>query len=176
MNLPNSFITAISKYNIDQDHIIFAATADFDMDYRFADTIIALTKEKLIIAAYPYREKAEYHMGGYGSRQISTVAASNTSTGSKSARTTGSSAHQYSDTLLTPPALQFYDLARVEKLEVLRQISTGVLLTVIDGTERNLCQFSNTRMGAFLRLCKVLDKVKKGEEILPEDLDVEKGK
>ena len=39
--------------------------------YRFADTIIALAKDRLIVAAYPYREKAEYHLGGYGSRQDS---------------------------------------------------------------------------------------------------------
>ena len=167
MNLPKSFITAISKYNIDRDDIIFAATADFDMDYRFADSMIALAKDRLIVAAYPYHEKAEYHLGGYGSRQMST--------GSADSRISATGAG-IEAALVQEPALCFYELARVEKMEVIRQISTGVLMAVIDGTERNLCHFSNTRMAAFLGLCKLFSKVKKNEEILTEDLDVEKGK
>ncbi len=165
MNLPKSFITAISKYNITKEDVLFAATADFDMDYRFADSVMALTKDKLIIAAYPYREKAEYHLGGYGSRQMSGTLLKGTSYDP-----------HYEDPLTEEPALCFYELDHIEKMEVLRQISTGVLMAVIDDTERNLCHFSNTRMAAFLRLCKLFDKIKKGEELLPEDLDVEKGK
>ena len=153
MKLPKSFTQAVSKYGISKDDIIFAATADFDMEYRFADSIIALTKTKLILAAYPYREKSEYRLGGYSSWQL-----------------------QESASLLEEPALCFYDLTTVSKMEVIREISTGVLLAEIDGTERNLCHFSNTRMESFLRICKLLDKLKKNEEILPEDLDVAKGK
>lgn len=69
MNLPSNFISVIQKYGITEKDIIFAATADFDSDYRFADSIVALTKEKLILAAYAYIEKAEYHFGGYGGWQ-----------------------------------------------------------------------------------------------------------
>lgn len=149
MNLPTSFMTAVSKYNISKEDIIFAASADFDMDYRFADSIIALTKHKLIVAVYPYRDKTEYHLGGYGSWQLPDR-----------------------DT----PALCFYDLKQVEKPEVLRQVSSGIFLARIDGIERNLCHFSNTRMAAFLQLCKIFDKLKKEEAILPEDLDITRGK
>ena len=114
MNLPTSFTTAAGKYHISEEDIIFAASADFDMEYRFADSIIALTKNKLIIAAYPYREEEEYRFGGYGSWQLRGI---------------------------ETPALFIYPLERVKKLEVLRQVSTGVLLAVIDGVERNLCHF-----------------------------------
>ena len=54
MNLPNSFISIARKYGIKKEEIIFAAAADFDAEYRFADSIAALTKEKLNLAAYPY--------------------------------------------------------------------------------------------------------------------------
>ena len=154
MKLPTSFTAAIEKYGIQKDHIIFAATADFDMEYRFADSVIALTESKLILAAYPYQEKTEYHLGGYASWQLREDAAG----------------------ILIQPALRLYDLQQVEKLEALRQISTGVLMARIEGTDHNLCHFSNTRMAAFLLLIKVFDKLKKKEEILPEDLDVAKGK
>ena len=69
MNLPKSFISIAGKYGIEKEKIIFAATADYDTEYRFADTIVALTGEKLLLAAYPYRENAEYQFGGYGSWQ-----------------------------------------------------------------------------------------------------------
>ena len=71
MNLPGSFIAVAGRYGIQKEDIIFAAMADFDMEYRFADSVVALTKEKLVLAAYPYREKAEYRFGGYGGWQLS---------------------------------------------------------------------------------------------------------
>ncbi len=152
MKLPKSFINAVKKYGIGEDDIIFTAAADFDMEYRFADSIAALTKTKLIYAAYPYHGKREYRFGGYGGWQVAEDAV-----------------------LLEEPALQIFELEQVERLEVLREISSGVLMAVIDGTERSLCHFSNTRMEFFMRICRILEKLKKAEEITPEDLDVKRG-
>jgi len=149
MQLPTGFTEAVGKYHIAPEDIIFAAAADFDMEYRFADSVVALTKNKLILAAYPYKEQAEYRFGGYSGFQ------------------------SLSD---STPALCLYDLNRIDKLEVLRQVSSGVLMAVIDGSERRLCRFSGTKTAAFLQLCKIFDKVKKQEEILPEDLDITMGK
>lgn len=149
MNLPKTFISAVNKYGITEDSILFAACGDFDMDYRFADSVAALTGTKLIIGAYPNQAKTEYRLGGYGSFEL---------------------------TALEEPALYIYDLDQVEKLEVLRQISSGLLLARVDGADRDLCHFSNTRMAAFSQLCKIFHKVKKQEDIQPEDLDVSKGK
>lgn len=159
MKLPKSFVSIAGKYGIREEDIVFAAMADFDAEYRFADTIVALGKEKLLVAAYPYREKTEnghaveYQFGGYGGWQISEETA-----------------------LAEEPALQIYDLSQVEKMEVLRQVATGVLLAKIDGVEHNLCHFSNTRMESFHKISSLLEKVKKGEEITEEDLNVRRGR
>lgn len=153
MQLPGSFCKVIKKYGIEQKDILFAAQGDFDEEYRFADSVIALTKDRLLVAAYPYVEKREFRFGGYTGWQM---------------KENGAFGEE--------PALCIYELARVEKLEVLRQVSAGVLLAVIDGKERNLCHFSNTRMSYFMQMGRILDKMKKGEEIQAEDLDVEKGK
>ncbi len=134
---------------------MFAAAADFDEEYRFADTIVALTAKKLILARYPYVEKAEYQFGGYSSWQLEEV-------GKKTAD--------------AEPALQVYDLDKIGRMEVLRQVAAGVLMVEIDGVERNLAHFSNTRMEPFLRLCRLKGKLEKGEEITKEDLDVKRGK
>lgn len=165
MNLPESFISIAGKYGVSKEEIIFAGMADFDMEYRFADTIVALTKDKLLVAAYPYREKMEYCLGGYGGWQIT------------EGRSAGKeSASRERAALAQEPALQIYDLQAIEKMEVLRQVSTGVLLGKIDGTERNLCHFSNTRMESFMKLCSLVQKLKKGEEITKDDLNIKKGK
>ncbi len=153
MKVPDSFIRAAERFGIGREEIVFAAAADFDMEYRFADGIAAVTEKQLIFAAYPYWEKREYRFGGYSGWQL-----------------------DESTAMTDEPALQLWELERVERLEVIREVSTGVLMAVIDGTERCLCHFSNTRMEAFLRICRILGKLKKGEEITPEDLDVKKGR
>ena len=196
MNLPKSFISIAGKYGIEKEKIIFAATADYDTEYRFADTIVALTGEKLLLAAYPYRENAEYQFGGYGSWQ---TADGKTSIDGKTLEDAGisgdakrsgeASAKKASlnkklameerlaaESMAQEPALQIFDLKNVGKTEVLRQVARGVLVAEIDGVERSLCHFSNTRMESFLRFCGLAEKLKKGEEISEEDLNVKKGK
>ncbi len=158
MNLPKSFVSIAGKYGIEKKDILFAAMADFDADYRFADSIVALTRKKLILAAYPYREKAEYQFGGYGGWQFTEDAV------------------KKDMALAEEPAIQIFELQNIGKMEVLRQVATGVLMAEIDGVERNLCHFSNTKMEMFLRLCSLTEKVKKNEEISEEDLNVKKGK
>ena len=148
VKLPESFINAIRKHGIDKNDVIFAATGDLDEEQRFADTVVALTKEKLIIAKYPYMEKQEYRLGGYNSWSLE------------------------QEKRMEEPAVVLHDLAVVEKLEVIRQVSTGILMGRIGGIDRYLCQFSNTRMEAFMRLGRLLEKMKKEEEITKEDLDI----
>ncbi len=153
MKLPKSFLHAVKRQGILPEDIIFSAVADFDSEYRFADSIVALTKTQLLFAAYPYRQKAEYRFGGYAGWQV-----------------------QEDAVLTQEPAVQYYALEQIERLEVIREVSTGVLLAAVDGVDRQLCHFSNTRLETFLRLCRLFDKTKKNEEILPEDLDVKKGR
>lgn len=152
MNLPVSFVNVIQKYSIDKKDVIFAATGDLDEELRFADSIVALTNEKLIIARYPYVSKQEYRLGGYNSWSLE------------------------QEKHMEEPAVMLYSLSEVEKLEVIRQVSTGILMAHIDGVDRYICQFSNTRMEAFMRLGRLLEKMKKEEEITKEDLDVKQGK
>ncbi|MCM1189310.1 MAG: ABC transporter ATP-binding protein/permease [bacterium] len=151
MNLPSSFIKVTEKYGIGQKDIVFAAVADLDEEFRFADSIVAITDKKLIVARYPYLERQECRLGGYDSWAMQ-------------------------ENKAEEPAVLLYDLEEVEKLEVLRQVSTGVLMGKIRETEQYLCQFSNTKMEAFMRMSRLLEKSRKGEEITKEDLDVKKGK
>ena len=151
MNLPGSFVKVLEKYGIGKKQVIFAAMADLDEEFRFADTIVALTEKKLIIARYPYVEKREFRLGGYDSWAVQ-------------------------ESTLAEPAVLFYDLEDVEELSVLRQVSTGVFMGKIKGVEQYLCQFSNTKMEAFMRIGRLLEKMKEKEEITEEDLDVKKGK
>lgn len=152
MNLPGSFKKVLERLAIEEKSVIFAATADLDEEFRFADSIVAVTERQLIVARYPYAGIREVRLGGYESWSLE------------------------EEGRQQEPAVLTYDLEQVEKLEVLRQVSTGVLMGKIDGAERYLCQFSNTKMEAFMRICRLLDKIKKKEEITKEDLDIKRGK
>ncbi len=165
MNLPGSFTRVLEKYGITKKDIVFAAVADLDEQFRFADSIVALTEKKLVVAKYPYMERQEYRLGGYDSWAMH----------GEASQPDKASRHR-DETAGTEPAVLFYDLEDVEKLEVLRQVSTGVLMGKIKGVEQYLCQFSNTKMEAFMRISRLLEKTKKGEEISKEDLDVKRGK
>lgn len=151
MRLPESFYGVAKEYGVSKDDILYGAIADFDREYRFADTVVAITKEKLLVAAYPYRENQEYKLGGYG-------------------------AIRPDMTLFGKPALTIYSLDKVEDLKVIRQISTGVLMGEIDGIDRFICHFSNTKQGSFRKFGDILRKLKKGEELTEKDTNPDKNK
>ena len=46
MRLPKSFIKILEKYDIDKEKVIFAAAADLDEEFRFVDSIVALTDKR----------------------------------------------------------------------------------------------------------------------------------
>lgn len=150
LKIKKSLIRELEKWGITGDDIVFTATADFDREYRFADTVVALTKKELIIAAYPYVKNKEYNMGGYGD------------------------SHAGDDE--SKPGIIIHKIQDIEKLKVIRQVSTGELVMDMAGTEKMVCIFSNTRMAAFNKLCQLLDKVKKEEEISEDDLNVHKNR
>ncbi len=152
MKLPKGFTRVLKNNRIAEESVIFAAVADLDEELRFADTVVALSKEKLIVARYPYTGSREIRLGGYSGWSAEDADADQ------------------------EPAVLLYDLEKVERLDVIREIGSGVLMGKIDGVERRLCQFSNTRMEAFMRMGRLLDKIKKSEEITKEDLDVRKGR
>jgi ATP-binding cassette subfamily B protein len=156
MFFPDSFKKAVGKKGIDPADIIFAASADMSGDYRFAQSIAAITKDKLIFAAYPVQEKEEYSLGGYPAWVFSE--------------------NKRSKDTEEEPKITVYNLEDIKKTEVAREIGSGILLIETEDSEKMVCRFSNTKMEAFMRLCRIIEKQKKGDEIKPEDLDVKRGK
>ncbi|MBO7403241.1 MAG: hypothetical protein J6U10_09655, partial [Lachnospiraceae bacterium] len=156
MFFPESFRKAVGSKGINTADIIFAASADMSEDYRFAQSIAAITKDKLIYAAYPVKEKEEYSLGGYPAWVFSDK------------QTDVDNGEE--------PDISIYNLDDIKKIEVIREIGSGVLYIETGDKEKMICRFSNTKMEAFMRLCRIVEKQKKGDEIKPEDLDVKRGK
>lgn len=151
MELGKSFINAVNKYKIKKEDILFAAKADFDEEYRFATTILAVTKEQFIVARYPYDDNGEYHFGGYSGWQIQ------------------------AEEEEQEPILTFYDLKEIDRLEALREIGSGIFVIHMEKTPYRICRFSNTKMGSMMQLCRIFDKVKKDEALSEEDTDLTRG-
>lgn len=137
----STLLKELENYHLEPETIRYVACSDMEDEYRFADGFVILATEKLAVARYP-ADNAEHTFGGY-------------------ARKNSSKGH---------PAIRIYDLCTVEKLDVLRHVSSGELMGVIDGVEYRLARFSNSRLGEFLRLKDNLEKVKKGEDLTVEDV------
>lgn len=156
MRLPESFTNKIKELGIDPESIIYAAEGDMDNEFRFADTIVGLTKEKVIFAKYPHIDKQEFRLGGYAPWQMESI----------HSKIKG----------LSEPDIELFNMEDVEKMTVIRQISAGILCMTIKEEDIKVCMFSNTRMETFMKLERLLQKIKKNEEIKKEDKDLKRGR
>ena len=146
LSLPKSAYSALLKYEIRKEDVLYKANADYDEEFRFVQNYLVLTKDRLVFLCYPYGMQGEYSFGGYAEHKM------------------GSSM----DT--QEPILRIHMLSDVEKLEIIREVSGGALMGVIGGEETFLCRFSNSKMSEMERLSKNLEKIKKDEELKDEDI------
>lgn len=142
--IPSPLLGLLQKQGIQQEDIAYAAFGDMSDGYGYADSVLLLTSKQLILAQYP--EKAsKVQLGGY----IQELA---------------------KEQLQALPALRYFALEEIEKTEVLREISSGVLVLRKSGVDYRLVRFSNSRMGSFLRLSTNLEKLKNGETLGEDDV------
>ena len=136
----------LEKYHIKKEDILYKAEPDLDEQLRFVHNYLILTKEVLAFVCYPYQEHGTFRFGGYAGNEM------------------------VSDVEKQEPIIRIMELQTVEKLEIVREISGGTLLGIVDGVETRLCQFSNSRMSELERLKRNFGKVKKNEELTEEDI------
>ena len=63
-----------------------------------------------------------------------------------------------------------FPLEELEDLEAENLATSGVLTAKLQDRDRLLCRFSNTQLKGFSRLTRIASKLKKNEELTPEDL------
>ncbi len=131
----------LEQYFLDPETIRYVACSDMEDEERFADGFVILAEKKLAIVRYP-ADDYQRSFGGYA----------------RAAAYKGE------------PAIRVYELAQVEKLDVLRHVSSGELMGRVDGVEYRLARFSKSRLGEFVRLKDNLEKVKRGEDLTKEDV------
>lgn len=146
--IPNELVQLLGKYSIPEKEICYTSCFDIDESYQFTDGYIVLTKESLVILVYPVQSDSQYRFGGYAPDELKREG--------------------------TTPAIQIIALDKIEKLEIIREVGNGVLFAIIDGCDKRICQFSNSKMAEFERMKNNLDKVKKKEELTDEDIEGKK--
>lgn len=145
-SLPDSAVAILNGYGVPKEALLYLAGADYDAEFRFAQSYLVLTKDRLALLQYPSRQGGEYRFGGYA----------------------GQKAEFLRET--EKPAIRLFLLEDVEKLEILREVSGGGLMGKIKGEEIFLCRFSNSRMSEMERLTRNLEKVKQKEELKEDDI------
>ena len=139
--IPKELLNLLSSYQTAEADVLFAAFSDLTLDCAYADCYIFLTKSGLLLAQTE-ADGTPRVFAGYGDKEAP-----------KGERSWG---------------LRVIPLSELDKLEIQSLVTGGVLYTA--GKEnRQLAAFTNTRMGEFRRLCRLFEKVKKGEELTEED-------
>ncbi len=142
--IPEPLLHLLEKQGVSQQDIAYAAFGDMSDEWGYADSVLVLTSKQLIYAQYP-QKSAKVQLGGY----LQELA---------------------KEQLQALPALQFFALEDVQKISVMREISSGVLVLQKKDVDYRLVRFSNSRMGSFLRLSENVEKLKKGENLSEEDI------
>ena len=146
LSLPEQLYRLLEKYQIKKDDILYKAEPDLDEQLRFVHNYLILTNNVLAFICYPYEENGTFRFGGYAGNEMA------------------------SNVEKQEPVIRVFELQKIETLEIIRDISGGTLLGVVDGVQTRLCQFSNSRMNEMERLKRNFGKVKKEETLKEEDI------
>ncbi|MBP3579404.1 MAG: hypothetical protein J6K15_14980, partial [Lachnospiraceae bacterium] len=145
MQLPDAVYKLLGNDGIQKEDILYKAEPDLDSELRFARNYLVMTKDVLVLISYPYQTHGKFRFGGYAGNELAAG-------------------------LPEEPEVKKLSLNEVEKLEILRAVNGGSLMATVNGEERFLCAFSNSRMGEMERAKRNLDKIKKSEELSEEDI------
>ena len=146
LSLPEQLYRLLEKYQIKKDDILYKVEPDLDEQLRFVHNYLILTNNVLAFICYPYEENGTFRFGGYAGNEMA------------------------SNVEKQEPVIRVFELQKIETLEIIRDISGGTLLGVVDGVQTRLCQFSNSRMNEMERLKRNFGKVKKEETLKEEDI------
>ena len=142
--LPEELIQTLSGYSVGQKDILFSAFSDLTVDCAYADCHVLLTQASLVLAAADPDGSART-FAGYG--------------GEKGQATQKGRVW----------SIRILPLADMERLDVQNQVTGGVLFAAGRDFDRQIAAFTNTHMGDFRRLCRLFEKVKKGETLTADD-------
>ncbi len=142
----NKLYKLLEPYEVKTEDIKYVAESDIDEEFRFVQNYLVLTDDRLILVCYPYRPAGSFNFGGYKK---------------------DNEPLEYD----SKPVIKIFFNTDIEKLEIIRNISGGTLMGVVNGDETKLCRFSNSKMGEMERLTRNIEKVKKGEELNEKDIN-----
>lgn len=154
-DLPAGIRKFLSKYQIEKEDIITYAQTDMTLEGELARGYIVLTKTKLIIMTSEPDQSEIYQFKGFGNIQDT---------------------YTQKDKNWVVKQISIEDL---DKLEVLRSISGGILYSTMKKEEEEpvldtqLTAFTNMRMGDVLHLTRIFGILKEKGEVSQDDLKKE---
>ena len=146
--LPEAIYRVLGEEGLKKEDILYKAEPDLDGELRFTRNYLVITAKKLVLVCFPYEEHGKFRFGGYAGNEMAAG-------------------------FERQPEIKSYSIEEIEKLEIIRALSGGSLMGIIEGKEVHLCAFSNSRMSEMERAKRNLDKIKKSEELKPEDISDE---
>lgn len=148
--LPGDLVEIIKQQG-KEEKLIFAARVDMNKEGRYADGFLILTATQLVYASLPEDKNKIRLFGGYSQVQEKT-----------------------SDIYQRCWSMTSYPLSEIDRLEVIMQVSGGLLYASINQKAVSISVFTNSCIGEVKRLTKLYDKQKEGKELTREDFEQKK--
>lgn len=157
--LPSSVESLLGGYEVKREDILVFASTDMNLDGAFAKGFLILTRQKLAVVTSSADPSEIFCFKGVPVQE-----------------TREKQEHKW--------AIEILSVQSVERLDVLRTVSGGVLYSTKDIKEENkehygsqsdrqLVAFTNRCMGEVMHLTKIYSKLKENQEMKEEDLEEE---
>lgn len=142
--LPKAVKQYLSERQINAEDVVIAVIADREEGHGASESMVVLTKEKLLLLRMKVKSDKVHQFGGYSAELTEGDG-------------TGAT------------LVKEVSVADIKKLETMRLINGGVLYVEKEEGEELFAGFSNSRMSDFSMLVHIFRKVSKNEELTEED-------
>jgi ATP-binding cassette subfamily B protein len=146
LTLPVFCSDFLKDHGIDKTEILHFVIADMKENGLYGDTYVLLTKTKLVLVVAPSNKNQTRHFAGY-QKEIQT----------------------YDKELLQ---VHFYNINTITELKIQRYVTSGCLYCNLNEQDTYLVSFSNSFIGQFSTFISIFNKVKEGNEIKEEDINM----
>lgn len=142
--LPEAVKQYLSEKQISLEDVVIAVIADREEGHGVSESMVVLTKEKLLLLRTNARQDKVHQFGGY----VTEVEAVDGT---------------------TVTLVKEVSVTHIKKLETMRFVNGGILYLEKEDGEERFAGFSNSKMSDFSMLTHIFRKVSKNEELTEED-------
>lgn len=149
LTLPVFCTDILKDYKLSEKEVLTFVISDMTEDGLNGDGYLLLTKDTLFLVSGPAKKTGVRSFAGYKKVPL---------TYTKEEVTT-----------------KVYNISTIEKLEIIRYVTSGIIYARINNEDVYITSFSNSLLGSVTNFTRIFQKVKEGKELKEEDFKLKEG-